>query len=108
MILLAIDPEAGREQLLFDGPHMEIDVAPDGHAVAFCGGPAHLGMKPHVLRLSSTDEGAMLRAVGEPQLLYPLDANWHVHNGGWSPDSKSLVFTHDTDYGDLFEVIEER
>ena len=108
MMLLAIDPEGGREELLFEGPHMEIDVAPDGSAVAFCGGPAHLGMKPHVLALSSTAGGAVLKAVGEPRALYPLDANWHVHNGGWSPDSKKLVFTHDTDYGDLFEVIEKR
>ncbi len=29
---------------------------------------------------------------------------WHVHNGGWSPDGKSLVYTRDTDQSDIYVI----
>jgi len=32
---------------------------------------------------------------------------WHVHDGGRSPDSKSLVYTHDRDCGDIYELVEK-
>ena len=109
MVLVAVDLETGRERVLFDKPHAEIDVAPDGRAVAFCAGPAHLGMKPFVLRLEPPSEpGGLPRVVGEPEPLYPLEGRWHVHNGGWSADSSSLVFTRDTDFGDIYELVERR
>lgn len=37
-----------------------------------------------------------------------LGDTWHVHNGGWSVDSKRLVFTQDEDYSDIFELVERR
>jgi hypothetical protein len=36
------------------------------------------------------------------------EGSWHVHNGGWSPDSKRIVYTHDRDYGDIYELVERR
>jgi hypothetical protein len=33
---------------------------------------------------------------------------WHVHNGGWSADSKRVVYTQDLDYGDIYELVERR
>jgi hypothetical protein len=33
---------------------------------------------------------------------------WHVHNGGWSADSRQIVYTRDMDYGDIFELVERR
>jgi len=101
------DLETGAVRELFQGPHMEIDVAPDGSAVTFPSGPGHLGMKPHVLRLLPAEEpGGLPRAAGPPEALYPLELDWHAHMGGWSSDSKSLVFTYDRDYNDIF-VLEE-
>jgi hypothetical protein len=33
---------------------------------------------------------------------------WHIHNGGWSPDSKRIVYTQDQDFGDIYELVEEK
>ena len=47
-------------------------------------------------------------AVGEPEYVVPTEGTWHVHNGGWSADSKQLVYTQDKDYGDIYELVEKR
>ena len=44
----------------------------------------------------------------EPEYVVPTEGTWHVHNGGWSPDSKKLVYTQDKDYGDLYELVKKR
>jgi Tol biopolymer transport system component len=104
--LVAIDFETGREQILFVGLLMEIDVAPDGSAVAFCFGRGHMGMGLALLRLDPPSEpGEPPRAIGEPEYVVPTEGTWHVHNGGWSADSKSLVYTRDMDYGDIYELV---
>ncbi|MHC5211671.1 MAG: protein kinase domain-containing protein [Planctomycetota bacterium] len=106
-VLYVMDLESGEKRALFEGPHMEIDVAPDGSAIAFPSGPGHLGMKPHVLRLLPAEEpGGLPRAAGPPESLYSHELPWHIHMGGWSADSKSLVFTYDRDYNDIY-VLEE-
>ena len=46
------------------------------------------------------------RALGEPEQVVPTEGTWHVHGGGWSPDSKRYVYTQDRDYGDIYEQIE--
>ena len=35
------------------------------------------------------------------------DGDYHVHNGGWSPDGREIVYTRDLDAGDIY-VIEPR
>jgi len=106
--LLAVDLESGREETLFTGALQEIDVAPDGSAVAFCYGRGHASMGLAVLKLEvpSTADG-LPRAIGEPEYVVRAEGTWHVHNGGWSPDSKRLVYTHDRDYGDIYELVEQ-
>jgi Tol biopolymer transport system component len=107
--LVAVDLETGREQSLFVGPFLEIDVAPNGSAVAFCFGDGHMAMGLAVLRLEESSEPEGLpRAAGEPQYVVSTSGTWHVHNGGWSPDSKHLVYTRDLDYGDIYELVERR
>ncbi len=60
-----------------------------------------------VLKLEpASDPGGLPRAVGEPEYLIPTDGTWHIHFASWSPDSKRLVYTKDTDYGDIFELVE--
>jgi serine/threonine protein kinase len=106
--LSAVDLESGRERVLFVGALQEIDVAPDGSAVSFCHGRGHYSMGLAVLKLappSGPDD--LPSAVGDPEYVVSTEGSWHVHNGGWSPDSKSLVYTHDQDYGDIYEL-EER
>jgi hypothetical protein len=45
--------------------------------------------------------------AGEPQQLTDGQGFWHVHNGGFSPDGDSVIYTRDTDRGDLY-VIEKQ
>ena len=107
--LRAVDLETGREQLLFVGALQEIDVAPDGSAVAFCYGRGHVSMGLAVLRLEPpSDPDGLPRATGEPEYVVRTEETWHIHNGGWSPDSKSLVYTRDQDYGHIYELVEKR
>ena len=40
--------------------------------------------------------------------MVPTEGFWHVHNGGWSADSLSLVYTQDNDYGDVFELVKKQ
>jgi len=107
--LKAINFETGREEVLFVGPLMEFDVAPDGSAVSFCYGRSHLGMGLAQLRLNPPSEpGGLPTAVGEPEYVVPTEGTWHVHNGGWSPDSKMLIYTRDQDYGNIYELVEQQ
>jgi serine/threonine protein kinase len=107
--LIAVDLETGQEQVLFVGPLMEIDVAPDGSAVAFCFGRGHLGMGLARLRLEPpSNPGGLPHAIGEPEFVVPAEKTWHVHNGGWSADSKTLVYTRDMDFANIYELVERR
>ena len=105
--LIAVQLGTGREQLLLVGALMEFDVAPDGSAVAFCYGRGHMAMGLAVLKLEPpSDPNGLPRALGEPEYVARSQGTWHVHNGGWSPDSKSLVYTQDKDYSDIYELVE--
>ncbi len=107
--MVAIDLETGRERSLFIGPFIEMDIAPDGSAVAFCYGRGHMAIGLAVLKLEPPSEpGGLPRIVGEPEYVVATKGTWHVHNGGWSADSKQLVYTRDMDYGDIFELVEKR
>ena len=106
--LSAVDLESGREQTLFVGALQEIDVAPDGSAVAFCYGRGHYSMGLAVLKLEPpSDPDGLPTAVGEPEYVVQTEGSWHVHNGGWSPDSEYLIYTQDRDYGDIYELVKE-
>jgi serine/threonine protein kinase/Tol biopolymer transport system component len=105
--MVAVDLETGRERSLFIGPFIEMDVAPDGSAVAFCLGRGHMAMGLAVLQLEPSSDG-LPYAVGEPRYLVETTGTWHVHNGGWSADSKQIVYTRDMDYGDIFELVKQR
>jgi Tol biopolymer transport system component len=99
--ILARDLKTGRETLLLDAPNTEIAVAPDGSALTYCAAESHFNMNLRLLRLEEGEDG-LPRAVGSPEAITAGDGEWHVHNGGWSPDGKSVVYTRDTDTGDLF------
>ena len=105
--MVAVDLESGEERSLFVGPFIEMDVAPDGSAVSFCLGQGHMAMGLAVLQLEQSSDG-LPRAVGEPRYVVETTGTWHVHNGGWSADSKQIVYTRDMDYGDIFELVERR
>jgi serine/threonine protein kinase/WD40 repeat protein len=107
--LLAVNLETGEERSLFIGPLTEIDVAPDGSAVAFCSGRGHMNMGLVQIRLDPpVDSAGLPEAAGDPEWVVRTEGSWHVHNGGWSADSKQLVYTRDRDYGDIYELVEKK
>jgi Tol biopolymer transport system component len=107
--LLAVNLETGAERSLFIGPLTEIDVAPDGSAVAFCSGQGHMNMGLVQIRLDPpADSTGLPEAAGDPEWVVRTEGSWHVHNGGWSADSKQLVYTRDRDYGDIYELVEKK
>ena len=107
--MFAVNLDSGEERTLLVEPLMELDVAPDGGAVSFCFGRGHMSMGLAILKLEqATDPRDPPRAVGEPEYVVAAEGSAHVHNGGWSADSKSLVYTRDQDYGDIYELVESR
>jgi serine/threonine protein kinase/tricorn protease-like protein len=103
--LRAAHLKTNEDRLLYSGAHTEMTVAPDGTVVAIVRSNSHFDQ--HLFRLEleppATADG-LPRAVGEPQRLTGGQGRWHVHNGGWSPDGQSIVYTQDTDDGDLYMI----
>ena len=100
-----VDLETGEEALLLSGPNAEMVVAPDGGAVSYVHAASHFDMQLHLLRLAppSLPDG-LPRAIGRPQQLTRGEGVWHVHNGGWSPDGEAIVYSRDTDIGNIYVI----
>jgi hypothetical protein len=105
MELVAARLGTGKEALLLRGPTAEIVAAHDGRGVAFLHSASHFNMQLHVLRLvpPSSPDG-LPRPMGKPQPLTHGESSFHVHNGGWSPDGKAIVYTRDLDSGDVYVI----
>jgi len=91
---------------LWQGKHAELDAAPDGSSVMFCAGEGHMGMSLVRLLLdvpAGADELPTVRS-SEPEVLVQAGDLWHVHQGGWSWDSKQVVYTYDEDFSDVYEL----
>ncbi|MGH9556576.1 MAG: protein kinase domain-containing protein [Terriglobales bacterium] len=100
-----VDLETGKEVLLLSGPTAELVVARDGRGVAFLHAASHFNMQLQVLRLAVTASPDELpRALGKPQQITHGEGAFHVHNGGWSPDGKAVVYTRDNDSGDIYVI----
>jgi Tol biopolymer transport system component len=107
--LVVVDLETGERNTLWKGPHAEIDVSPDGKFVMFCKGLGHLNMGLATLELVPPEEpNGLPTARGEPKDIVRPEGRWHVHHGGWGPDSKSVVYVHDADRANIYELVEQR
>ena len=103
--MCAIDLETGQEAILIEGSHTELIAAPDGRAVAYCSAVSHFNMNLYLLRLvPPASPGGLPSRLGEPEQLTEGQGVWHVHIGGWSPDSKEIVYTRTTGAGDIYVV----
>ncbi|MFQ5723776.1 MAG: protein kinase [Terriglobia bacterium] len=99
------DLETGKETILLRGPNAELVVAPDGRGVTYVHAASHLNMHLSLLRLAPpASPGELPRPLGEPQQLTRGEGIWHVHNGGWSPDSQAIVYSRDLDRGDIYVI----
>ena len=103
--LRAANLTTGEDRLLYAGPHTEMIVAPDGSAVALVKSASHFDQQLFLLRLERplTADG-LPQAIGELERLTGGQGRWHVHNGGWSPDARKIVYTQDTDDGDIYLI----
>jgi len=105
MEMRVADLQTGKEVVLLRGPSAEITVSPDGRGVSYLHSASHFNMQLFVLRLAPPDSPEGLpRPVGEPRQLTHGGATWHVHNGGWSPDGRAVVYTRDLDSGDIYAI----
>lgn len=102
--LHAANLKNGEEVSLLAMPCAEIDVRPDGGAVAFVKAASHFGMNLYLLPLERESSSGLPRAAGEPEALTEGQGIWHVHGGGWGPGGEGLVYTRDLDHGDLFTI----
>jgi serine/threonine protein kinase len=95
--------ETGEEAVLLDTPFGELAVSPDGASVSYLSALSHFNMNLHVLLLKPPGSpGGLPTPDGQPRAITRGDGEWHVHNGGWSPDSKQVIYTRDTDTGDIY------
>jgi len=98
----AVNLETGDEVVLMTGSHRELAVAPDGKHVSYVSALSHYNMNLHLVPLERPKgPDALPRATGEPVKVTHGDGKWHVHNGGWTPDSQRVIYTRDTDTGDV-------
>ena len=99
----AVDLDTGEQVLLLSEPQIELAVAADGSGVSYCASRSHFNMNLHILPLEKpATAGGLPHPAGPPRKITHGDGEWHVHNGGWSPDTRSVVYTRDTDTGDLY------
>ncbi len=94
--------ETGESAVLLESPFTEARVSPDGRMISYCSALSHSNMNLFILPLAPPASGALPRAAGAPRGLTEGRGEWHVHNGGWSPDSKQVIYTRDTDTGDIY------
>jgi TolB protein len=104
MQMVVADLETGAENLLLEASFCELAVAPDGTAVAYCDAVAHMTMNVYLLRLKPPGTPEELpSAVGDPTLLVAGDqGRSHIHMGGWSPDTKEIIYSLDEDFGHIW------
>jgi TolB protein len=99
------DLETGQETTLHQGLNVELTVAPDGGAASYVQAVSHFAQALYVLPLAPAGPpGELPGPHGEPNVLSRGTGNWHVHNGGWSPDGTKITYTRTTDESDLYVI----
>ena len=114
-ILFASQAENGRVQiqtveltsravtLLVQTSAIELDVSKDGSNLLYTGAGNHFGMNLWVQPLRPGRNGApMLNGVARQ--ITAGGGDWHVHKGTWSPDGKTIVYTRDSDQGNIYTI----
>ncbi|HEU5181003.1 MAG TPA: hypothetical protein VFW45_09430, partial [Candidatus Polarisedimenticolia bacterium] len=94
--------KSGESSVLLKTPFGEIQVSPDGSGVSYCTALSHSNMNLFLLPLAPAPSGGLPRPAGPSRAITDGKGEWHVHNGGWSPDSRQVIYTRDTDTGDIY------
>jgi len=103
--MVAAHLETGEEVVLDRGPNVELVASPDGRGVIYAHSESHVGQQLYLLPLLPPESAAGLpRGQGNARQLTHGRGDWHVHNGGWSADGRSFVYTRTVDRGDIYAV----
>lgn len=103
--LLAANLESGVEELLAAVPHVEHRVAPDGLSLVFGRATSHVDQQLLLQRLTPpASRDGLPRTLGEPEAITHGQGLWHTHNATWAPDGTTILYSRDTDRGDLYVV----
>jgi serine/threonine protein kinase len=95
--------ETGEDSLLYAGPHTEMILSHDGSAVALVQSASHFDQALFLLKLEvPTTADGLPKPLGELERITDGQGQWHVHNGSWSHDGTRIVYTQDTDDGDIY------
>jgi Tol biopolymer transport system component len=101
--LRATNFQTGEDALLYAGPHTEMILSPDGSAVALVQSASHFDQGLFVLKLEvPTTADGLPKPLGELERITDGQGRWHVHGGSWSHDGTRIVYTQDTDDGDIY------
>ena len=101
--IVGYDLETKEETSLVPYPALEPAVAPDGKSLLFTSAESHFNMNLWVLPLRAAPNGLPLPA-GKPVQITDGRIAWHAHRGAWSPGSDTILFTRDSDQGDILEI----
>jgi Tol biopolymer transport system component/DNA-binding winged helix-turn-helix (wHTH) protein len=103
--IVAVDLESGKEAVLHEGRSTQIAMARDGGALAFRRDIGPMNQDLYVLRLEPPKApGGLPQPHGTPERLTNGQGRWQVHNGGWSPDGKKLLYIRATFVGDIYLI----
>lgn len=95
----------GQEAVLLRGPFEEITVRPGGSGLTFGYATSHFNQQLFVLLLAPpASEGGVPRVLGPTRQLTNSKGLWHIHNGGWFRDCKSIVYARDADQADILGI----
>lgn len=97
------DLETGKEAVLLPEAAIELDVSPDNRTLLYTHAASHFSMNLFTIALEP-GAGGLPRVAGQPRRITDGRAEWHVHKGNWSPDSKTIVYSRDADQGDIYTV----
>ena len=102
--LVAVNLETGRDKILRPGVSLtELFVSTDGQWLGYTSAVGHFSYNIFRLRLEPPGNlGGFPLVVGEPDQLTDGAGKWHVHNGSFSSDGKSILYSRDADQMDIF------
>jgi len=94
---------SGKEILLVDNTVTEICVSPSNKLISYCASLSHFGQTLNILPIDyDVIFEKLVWPLEEPTVYLNGKGKWHPHNGGWTQDSKQIIYSKDTDEGDLY------
>jgi Tol biopolymer transport system component len=96
--------DTGEESVVLRGFQGELASASDGSAISYGDGASHFSQNLFALRFSIPSGNTLPRALGKARQLTDGKGIWHIHNGGWWPGGKAVVYTRDFDQGDILVI----